>query len=57
MTKKKVVGSKNDIPKTCPKFYKLGDDFFFDEISKFWILEAKSVFSILHIKHQGSLLP
>ena len=28
MTEKKVVGSKNDITKSCPKFYKLGDEFF-----------------------------
>ena len=28
MTEKKVVGSKNDIDKSCPKFYELGDDFF-----------------------------
>ena len=28
MTEKKVVGSKNEINKSCPKFYKLGDDFF-----------------------------
>ena len=26
--RKKVVGSKNDIPKSCPKFYELGDEFF-----------------------------
>ena len=25
--------------------------FYFDEISKFWILEPKNVFPILHIKH------
>ena len=45
---KKVIKSN----KSCPKFYKLGDDFFyFDEISKLWILEPKNVFPILHIKH------
>ena len=27
MTEKKVVGSKNDINKSCPKFCKLGDNF------------------------------
>ena len=49
---KKVIKSKNGISKSCPKFYKLGDDFFyFDEISKLWILEPKNVFPILHIKH------
>ena len=32
---KKVIISKNAFSKSCPKFYKLGDDFFyFDEISK-----------------------
>ena len=29
MTEKKVVGSKNDINKSCPKFYELGDKFFY----------------------------
>ena len=29
MTGKKVVGSKNDISKSCPKFCKLVDGFFF----------------------------
>ena len=45
MTEKKVVKSKNAFSKSCPKFYKLGDEFFyFDEISKLWILEPKNVF-------------
>ena len=43
---KKVIISKNAFSKSCPKFYKLGDDFFyFDEISKLWILEPKNVFA------------
>ena len=28
MTRKKVLGSKNDISKSYPKFYKLGDESF-----------------------------
>ena len=49
---KKVIKLKNDRNKSCPKFYKLGDEFFlFDKISKLWILEPKNVFPILHIKH------
>ena len=43
MTEKKVVGSKNDINKSCPKFCKLGDEFFyFDEISKMKLLRLKN---------------
>ena len=43
ITGKKVVGSKNDIPKSCPKFYKLGDEFFyFDKISKMRVLQPKN---------------
>ena len=43
MTEKKVVKSKIAFSKSCPKFYKLGDDFFyFDEISKMRILEPKN---------------
>ena len=46
MTKKNIVGSKNDITESCPKFCKLGDDFFyFDEISKIRILQPKNASS------------
>ena len=46
MTGKKVVGSKNDISKSCPKFFKLGDNFFyFDNISKMRILQPENTFS------------
>ena len=39
MTGKKVVGVKNDFSKSCPKFCKLGEEFFyFDEISKMRLL-------------------
>ena len=43
MTEKKVVKSKIAFSKSCPKFYKLGDDFFyFDEISKMRVLQPKN---------------
>ena len=43
MTEKKVVKSKIAFSKSCPKSYKLGDDFFyFDEISKMRVLQAKN---------------
>ena len=45
MTEKKVVKSKIAFSKSCPKFYKLGDEFFyFDKISKMRILEPKNAF-------------
>ena len=45
MTGKKVVQSKIAFSKSCPKFCKLGDEFFyFDEISKMRILEPKNAF-------------
>ena len=45
MTEKKGGGSKNDFSESCPKFCKLGDDFFyFDKISKMRILQPKNVF-------------
>ena len=40
MTEKKVVGSKNDITKSCQKFYKLGDNFFY--FDKIWKKGAKN---------------
>ena len=44
---KKAVGSKNDFSKSCLKFCKLSDNFFyFDEISKMRILEPKNVFFV-----------
>ena len=46
MTGKKVVGVKNDFSKSCPKFCKLGEEFFyFDEISKMRILQPKNASS------------
>ena len=50
MTGKKVVGSKNDFTKSCPKFCKLGDEFFyFDKISKMRLLELKNDLLIMYI--------
>ena len=40
---KKVIKSKNDFSKSCPKFCKLGST----KSKKMWILEPKNVFSIL----------
>ena len=45
MTEKKVVRSKNDINKSCPKFCILGDEFFyFDKILKIRILQPKNAY-------------
>ena len=42
---KKVIKSKNDRNKVCPKICKLGDIFFyFDKISNMKILEPKNAF-------------
>ena len=48
--RKKVVGSKNDFSKSCQKFCKLGDEFFyFDEISKMRLLRLKNDILIMYI--------
>ena len=47
---KKVIKSKNDFSKSCPKFCKLGDEFFyFDEISKMRLLRRKNDILIMYI--------
>ena len=47
---KKVIKSKNDKTKSCPKFYKFDDNFFyFDEFLKKRLLQLKNDLLIMYI--------